>query len=181
MIHAARILFLLLLLFPLRGNADTTRFYLLEFRQDVDKSAFTRISKGLKEAEKRADYCIIDLNTYGGAVDAAACRRQPLQSLLGGMAVGIVLAAASTHFIGFFPPRRALPSIGCLLPRQRCRLWKPLPTGHSRPYWKPRAKGKSHPFGIPARFEMSTHKQESVFVDTHFKTQKTPGYHPIRR
>lgn len=71
MIHAARILFLLLLLFPLRGNADTTRFYLLEFRQDVDKSAFTRISKGLKEAEKRADYCIIDLNTYGGAVDAA--------------------------------------------------------------------------------------------------------------
>ena len=71
MIHAARILLFLLLLFPLRGNADTTRFYLLEFRQDVDKSALTRISKGLKEAEKRADYCIIDLNTYGGAVDAA--------------------------------------------------------------------------------------------------------------
>ena len=31
MINAARILLLLLLLFPLRGNADTTRFYLLEF------------------------------------------------------------------------------------------------------------------------------------------------------
>lgn len=71
MINAARILLLLLLLFPLRGNADTTRFYLLEFRQDVDKSALSRISKGLKEAEKKADYCIIDLNTYGGAVDAA--------------------------------------------------------------------------------------------------------------
>ena len=49
-----------------------------------------------------------------------------------------VVCHETAGFIGFFLPRRALPSIGCLLPRQRCRLWKPLPTGHSRPYWKPR-------------------------------------------
>ena len=42
--------------------------------------------------------------------------------------------------------------IGFFLPRQRRRLWKPLPTGRSRPYWKPRAKGICHPFRIPDAF-----------------------------
>ena len=32
-----------------------------------------------------------------------------------------------------------------LLPRERCPLWKPLPTGRSRPYWKPRAKETAVP------------------------------------
>ena len=46
-------------------------FYVIELRQDVDNPAFAKISKGLKEAEAVADYCILDINTYGGAVDAA--------------------------------------------------------------------------------------------------------------
>ena len=71
-----------------------------------------------------------------------------------------IVCHETAGFIGFFLPRRALPSIGCLPPRQRCRLWKPLPRERC-------------PFGIPARFEMSTHKLEHGFVDTHFKTQKT--------
>ena len=80
-----------------------------------------------------------------------------------------VVCHETAGFIGFFLPRSVLPSIGCLPPRQRRRLWKPLPrelcplwnplpTGRSRPYWKSRAKGKSYPFGISARFEMSTRK-----------------------
>ena len=74
---------------------------------------------------------------------------------------GKVVCHETAGFIGFFLPRRALPSIGFLSPRVRCPLWIPLPTGRSRPYWKPRAKGICHPFGIPARFEMSTHKEKN--------------------
>ena len=84
-----------------------------------------------------------------------------------------VVCHETAGFIGFFLPWRALPSIGFLPPRQRCRLWKPLPTGHSRPYWKPRAKGKSHPFGIPARFEMYTHKGKMVCGHS-FQNAKIP-------
>lgn len=65
---------------------------------------------------------------------------------------GKVVCHEITGFFGFFPPRMALPSIG--FPRQQ---------GAPRPYWKPRANGKSRPFGIPARYEMSTHKQEKIF------------------
>ena len=67
-----------------------------------------------------------------------------------------VVCHETAGFIGCFLPRRVLPSIGFFLPRQRCRLWKPLPrercplwkplpTGRSRPYWKPRAKGIAIP------------------------------------
>lgn len=69
-----------------------------------------------------------------------------------------VVCHETAGFIGFFPPWRVLPSIGCFPPRERCPLWIPQPTGCSRPYWKLRAKGICHPFGIPARFEMRTHK-----------------------
>ena len=83
---------------------------------------------------------------------ACSCHEQPLSATHGRQRyntldfAGKVVCHETAGFIGFF------------LPRQRCRLWKPLPTGRSRPYWKPRAKGIFHPFGIPARFELSTHK-----------------------
>ena len=32
------------------------------------------------------------------------------------------------------------------------------PTGRSRPYWITQSQRNCHPFGIPARFERSTHK-----------------------
>ena len=94
----------------------------------------------------------------------SACSRpeQPLSATHGRQRyntldfAGKVVCHETAGFFGFFRPRRALPSIGCLLPRQRCRLWKPLPrvlcplcihkpTGRSRPYWKPRAKGIAIP------------------------------------
>ena len=110
---------------------------------------------------------------------ACSCPEQPLSATHGRQRYNTLDLASkivcheTAGFIGFFLPRRALPSIGCLLPRQRCRLWKPLPTGHSRPYWKPRAKGKSHPFGIPARFEMRTHKLKMVCRHS-FQNAKIP-------
>ena len=75
-----------------------------------------------------------------------SARKHPLSSVSGRQRYNTldfadkVVCHETAGFIGFF------------LPRQRRRLWKPLPTGHSRPYWKPRAKGKSHPFGIPDAF-----------------------------
>ena len=55
-----------------------------------------------------------------------------------------IVCHETAGFIGFFLPRRALPSIGCLLPRQRRRLWKPLP-GVLCPLWKPLPTGRSPP------------------------------------
>ena len=80
-----------------------------------------------------------------------------------------IVCHETAGFIGFFLPRRALPSIGCLPPRQRRRLWKPLPrvlcplwipqpTGCSSPLLETQRQRNRHPFGIPARFEMNTHK-----------------------
>ena len=47
-------------------------FYVVKLHKDIDKSALRTVVKGLEEAQEAgADYCIIDLNTYGGAVDAA--------------------------------------------------------------------------------------------------------------
>ena len=107
----------------------------------------------------------------------SACSRpeQPLSATHGRQRyntldfAGKVVCHETAGFIGFFLPRRVLPSIGCLPPRQRCRLWKPLPRERC-PLWIPQPTGCSpplletprqrncHPFGIPARFEMSTHK-----------------------
>ena len=95
------------------------------------------------------------------------------QSRLCGDPDSKVVCHETAGFFGFFRPRRVLPSIGCLpprqrrrlwkpLPRERCPLWIPLPTGRSRPYWITQSQRNCHPFGIPARFEMSTHKWKMV-------------------
>lgn len=56
-------------------NTTTTQkpvFYIIHLHQEIDKAAFRLIRDGLQQAqEKQADYCILDMNTYGGAVDAA--------------------------------------------------------------------------------------------------------------
>lgn len=53
--------------------ADSTSvFYRIRLDQDIDKAAQRLVVKGLeKAAEAQADYVILDLDTYGGAVDAA--------------------------------------------------------------------------------------------------------------
>ena len=53
--------------------ADSTSvFYRIRLDQDIDKAAQRLIIKGLEKAnEAQADYVLLDLDTYGGAVDAA--------------------------------------------------------------------------------------------------------------
>ena len=85
-----------------------------------------------------------------------------------------VVCHETAGFFGFFRPRKALPSFGFLPPRQRRRLWKPLPrvlcplwipqpTGRSPPLLETQRQRNCRPFGIPARFEMSTHKGKMVY------------------
>ena len=82
----------------------------------------------------------------------SACSRpeQPLSATHGRQRyntldfAGKVVCHETAGFIGFFLPRRVLPSIGCLPPRQRCRLWKPLPR-ERRPLWIPQPTGRSPP------------------------------------
>lgn len=53
-------------------SEDDVLFYVIRLHQDIDNAASKKIVKGLGEAEEiGADYCVIDINTYGGAVDAA--------------------------------------------------------------------------------------------------------------
>ncbi|MHC1778700.1 MAG: nodulation protein NfeD [Bacteroidales bacterium] len=53
--------------------------YVIEIKQEINASSSKRLSKGLKEAtELNADYVILHLNTYGGAVDAADSMRTAL-------------------------------------------------------------------------------------------------------
>ena len=55
-----------------------------------------------------------------------------------------VVCHETAGFIGFFLPRQRC-RLWKPLPRERCPLWNSLPTGRSRPYWKPRAKGIAIP------------------------------------
>ena len=94
---------------------------------------------------------------------ACSCPEHPLSATHGRQRYNTldftskVVCHETAGFIGFFLPRQRR-RLWKPLPRERCPLWIPQPTGRSRPYWKPRAKGIFHPFGIPARFDMSTHK-----------------------
>ena len=54
------------------SNTSTTVFYRIRLDQDIDPSAQRLVTMGLDKArEAKADYVILDLDTYGGAVNAA--------------------------------------------------------------------------------------------------------------
>lgn len=53
-------------------SASKKIIYLIELRQDIDKSAFKMLRDGFDKAEEvGSDYILMDISTYGGAVDAA--------------------------------------------------------------------------------------------------------------
>ena len=53
-------------------SSDTTSFYVIKLHKEIDASSARMFTDALREAEKQnADYCILNLNTYGGALDAA--------------------------------------------------------------------------------------------------------------
>lgn len=67
-------LFLCLLLFCVSasGNDSLSVVYRIRLNQDIDKASQRLVVVGLEKAsEAGADYVMLDLNTYGGAVDAA--------------------------------------------------------------------------------------------------------------
>ena len=54
------------------GNDSLKVFYRIRLDRDIDKSAQRIVVEGLDRASKaHADYILLDLDTYGGAVDAA--------------------------------------------------------------------------------------------------------------
>ncbi len=75
-----RVLYTLLLSFLIFNNtnifADTTTFYVIEIKQEINAASAKKLSKGFREAKSiNANYIIIHLNTYGGAVNAADSMR----------------------------------------------------------------------------------------------------------
>ena len=81
---------------------------------------------------------------------ACSCPEQPLSATHGRQRyntldfAGKVVCHETAGFFGFFRPRKALPSFGFLPPRQRCRLWKPLPR-ERRPLCIHKPTGRSPP------------------------------------
>ena len=71
------ILILLLSAFSIRAMAQHEKSaYVIEIKQDIDKSSAHKLRLGLEKArEMDADFVILHLNTYGGAVDAADSMR----------------------------------------------------------------------------------------------------------
>lgn len=54
-------------------------FYVIDIKEEINASSAKRLSKGLAEAKQiNADWVIIQMNTYGGAVDAADSMRTAL-------------------------------------------------------------------------------------------------------
>ena len=51
---------------------EQVHFYIIKLHKEINSSSARMMTDALRQAqEKDADYCIIDLNTYGGALDAA--------------------------------------------------------------------------------------------------------------
>ena len=98
---------------------------------------------------------------------ACSCPEQPLSATHGRQRYNTldfaskVVCHETAGFIGFFLPRQ-LCRLWKPLPRERCPLWIPQPTGCSPPLLETPRQRNCHPFGIPARFEMSTHKWKMV-------------------
>ena len=86
---------------------------------------------------------------------ACSCPEQPLSATHGRQRyntldfAGKVVCHETAGFIGFFLPRRVLPSIGCLPPRQRRRLWKPLPRERCPPLESSANRALPAPIGLP--------------------------------
>ena len=53
-------------------SSQTTGFYVIKLHDEIDASSAKMFTDALKEAQTaKADYVILNLNTYGGALDAA--------------------------------------------------------------------------------------------------------------
>ena len=71
-----------------------------------------------------------------------------------------VVCHETAGFIGFFLPRRALPSVGCLPPRQRVPFGILSQQGALAPIGNPEPKEFAIPLESQMRFGMRTHKEK---------------------
>ncbi len=70
--HILTILSALLISFSAFASDSLAVFYRIRLNQDIDQSSQRLVTLGLEKArEAQADYVLLDLNTYGGAVNAA--------------------------------------------------------------------------------------------------------------
>ncbi len=70
--HLLTILSAVLISFSAFASDSLTVFYRIRLNQDIDPSSQRLVTLGLEKArEAEADYVLLDLNTYGGAVNAA--------------------------------------------------------------------------------------------------------------
>ena len=66
---------------PAHNNGGPSRFYIIRLHKEIDASSARMFTDALRNAETaNADYCILDLNTYGGAVDAADSIRSAIMA-----------------------------------------------------------------------------------------------------
>lgn len=72
----AYFLLTIMLFLPNILSAQNDTVYVIDIKQDIDKVSMRKLNLGIKEATKiGADFIILDMNTYGGAVDAADSMR----------------------------------------------------------------------------------------------------------
>ena len=88
---------------------------------------------------------------------ACSCPEQPLSATHGRQRYNTLDLASkivcheTAGFIGFFLPRQ-LCRLWKPLPRERCPLWNPLPTGRFSPLLETQSQRNCYPFGIPDAF-----------------------------
>lgn len=67
------------LLMPIVSSGESNRFFVIPVKGEINAATQRTLSKGLEEAKlAKADFVIIHINTYGGAIDAADSMRSAL-------------------------------------------------------------------------------------------------------
>lgn len=69
-------LLVMLLFSPVAAQAQNDSVYIIEIKQNIDKVSMRKLNMGIREAESLGvGFIVLDMNTYGGAVDAADSMR----------------------------------------------------------------------------------------------------------
>ncbi len=94
--HLLTILSAILISVSAFGSDSTAVIYRIRLDQDIDQSAQRLVTLGLEKAlEADADYVLLDINTYGGAVDAADSIRSAILRFERPIAAYVNMQAAS--------------------------------------------------------------------------------------
>ena len=74
---------LLILLLPANSQAEKRDIFVIPVKGEISAATQRTLKKGLEEARTaKADFVIIHINTYGGAVDAVSKKKPPVSQFL---------------------------------------------------------------------------------------------------